>query len=78
MGCNEEPLVLPRRELSDEEKVMMRDNWLKESGEFLDAAIAEFNIVSEEAGQDVIVAFRMTVEERDDFLSSINLEGGSE
>lgn len=54
------------------EKQHRPDQWLSVHSRLLDSGIKEYNEVAEQLGVDIIVAFKMTVEERDEFLSDVN------
>ena len=50
------------------------DRWLDHNAEIIGRKIDEFNKLAEERGVTVIVAWRMTKEERDEFLKELEEE----
>jgi hypothetical protein len=53
-----------KNEISEEDQ----RTWYAGAIDFLNGAIRDVNRVAEELGEEVIVAFMMTIEERDDFI----------
>jgi hypothetical protein len=55
-----------------------KNTWLSHNAKILERKIAEFNEKAEEVGVDVIVAFRMTTKERDEFLEEVMNDNDAE